>query len=156
MNQALLKYKLVLIPLALVMLLDLSLLAINYYVTAQIQVSANNINIAGRQRMLSQKITKLAAIIHNSSLRQAPFADDMDKLAEAVALFNETLSAFSKGGSATAVSGEIIFIDKLTGEHAKENLLEAQFVWRPLHEKLKYFLLSKTVTELSSSLILAA
>jgi diguanylate cyclase (GGDEF)-like protein/PAS domain S-box-containing protein len=156
MNQALLKYKLVLIPLALVMLLDLSLLAINYYITAQIQVSANNINIAGRQRMLSQKITKQAALIHNSSHHQVRSSAEMDELAKAVALFDETLRAFSEGGMATTASGEVIFIDKLTGENIKESLVDAQFIWRPLHKKLEYFLSSKTVTESSSNQIMAS
>jgi len=155
MSQTFLKYKLVLIPLALMMLLDLSLLAINYYVTAQIQVSANNINLAGRQRMLTQKITKLAALIHNSSHHQAPSADEMAKLAKAVALFDETLSAFSEGGRATAVSGEVVFINKLSGENAKESLIDAQFIWRPLHASLKYFLSSKAVTKPSSKQIMA-
>lgn len=84
MNQTLLKYKLVLLPSVLVMLLDFALLAINYYVTAQIEVSAKNINIAGRQRMLSQKIIKLASLIHNASQHQTVPLGDMDKLAKAV------------------------------------------------------------------------
>jgi len=128
------------------MLLDFALLAINYYVTAQIEVSANNINIAGRQRMLSQKIIKLACLIHNSSENQGPSAGDMDKLAKAVTLFNETLNAFSEGGTATAASGEVIFIDKLVDENARERLLDAQYIWRPLHEELSYFLSSQAIS----------
>lgn len=146
MNQTLLKYKLVLLPLVLVMLLDFALLAINYYVTAQIEVSAKNINIAGRQRMLSQKIIKLASLIHNSSQHQTVPLGDMDKLAKAVALFDETLNAFSEGGTATAASGEVIFIDKLVDEDARERLFDAQYIWRPLHEELSYFLSSQAVS----------
>ena len=146
MNQTLLKYKLVLLPLVLVMLLDFALLAINDYVTAQIEVSANNINIAGRQRMLSQKIIKRASLIYNSSQHQTASVDDMDKLAKAVALFDETLNAFSEGGTATAASGEVIFIDKLIDEKAREHLLDAQYIWRPLHEELSYFLSSQAVS----------
>lgn len=146
MNQTLLKYKLVLLPLVLVMLLDFALLAINYYVTAQIEVSAKNINIAGQQRMLSQKIIKLASLIHNSSQHQTVPLGDMDKLAKAVALFDETLNAFSEGGTATAASGDVIFIDKLVDEDARERLFDAQYIWRPLHEELSYFLSSQAVS----------
>jgi hypothetical protein len=128
------------------MLLDFALLAINYYVTAQIEVSAKNINIAGRQRMLSQKIIKLASLIHNSSQHQTVPLGDMDKLAKAVALFDETLNAFSEGGTATAASGEVIFIDKLVDEDARERLFDAQYIWRPLHEELSYFLSSQAVS----------
>jgi nitrate/nitrite-specific signal transduction histidine kinase len=64
MNAIFSKYKLVLLPLLLVMLFDVSLLAMNYYIASQLDATSTNINIAGRQRMLSQKITKAIVVIH--------------------------------------------------------------------------------------------
>lgn len=58
------KYRHFLLPLCLVVIFDITLLAMNYGISAQLEASSININIAGRQRMLSQKMTKSLLLMH--------------------------------------------------------------------------------------------
>ena len=63
------KYKTIILPLLAVLVLDLSLLLLNYFFTSQFENDANNINISGRQRMLSQKITKATYFLIGAHLQ---------------------------------------------------------------------------------------
>ena len=52
------KYKSILLCVIVFILLDISVLAFNFYISHQISVDAAKINLAGRQRTLTQRITK--------------------------------------------------------------------------------------------------
>ncbi len=131
------KYKFILVPLLMVLVFDLSLLLMNFHISAQLEVSANNINIAGRQRMLSQKIAKSVALIKiHSQYDSTRYRDDRQELLAAVNLFNQTLNAFTNGGSAISASGDIITVEKLVNTEAASILHYAKTLWAPLHSEL--------------------
>lgn len=52
------KYKEIVWAVALFLLFDLAVLMLNFYISFQISADAMAINVAGRQRMLSQRMTK--------------------------------------------------------------------------------------------------
>ena len=52
------KYRGILISVALFILLDASVMILNFYVSFEISADAIGINLAGRQRMLSQRTAK--------------------------------------------------------------------------------------------------
>jgi len=151
MNALFSKYRLVLIPLLLVMLFDVSLLAMNYHIAAQLQVSSVNINIAGRQRMLSQKITKAIALIHYQSHNNTEI--NTTELRKATELFEQTLTAFTYGGNATSASGIKIYVDKITQSSASIILLDAKRIWQPLHKDIKSFLTSSLSEQETNQLV---
>lgn len=126
------KYKLVVRPLLLVLALDVLLLFTNFYIAANLEASAVSINLAGRQRMLSQKMTKSLAFIELSHYKQFNKGPHFDELRQSVFLFNQTLNAFFKGGEATSASGVPIDIAKLTDTEAKMLLQEALKIWQPI------------------------
>lgn len=130
----LLKYKLLLQPLILVLVLDVVLLATNFTISADLEASALSINIAGRQRMLSQKMTKSLAFIaltDNEAVRKA----NITELKAAVVLFNQTIDAFYSGGMAVDASGRSVVIDALSD--AKQTLIAAKEVWAPIYARFQ-------------------
>jgi len=130
------KYKLILLPLLIVVIFDLSILAMNYVISAQLATSAVNINIAGRQRMLSQKMSKAVLLIHY----QYESAQDSQlyeqELRDAVTVFDQTLTAFISGGSTQSATGKQIMVKKLTNEDIQATLSQAKLLWNPLEKKL--------------------
>jgi PAS domain S-box-containing protein len=135
---ALSKYKLLLQPLIFVLVLDVLLLFTNYMIAADLQASAVSINMAGRQRMLSQKITKEVALIqlqgHHPSTFQ-PQKKLVESLEGSVRLFHETVMAFYQGGEATKATGEKVIIDALDTADARLILNETREIWDPLYKQ---------------------
>ena len=128
------KYKLVLQPLIFVLLLDVILLATNFWLSADIEASAVSINIAGRQRMLSQKITKSLAFIelsNNELVRKIHIAE----LKASVEMFNQTIDAFYAGGDAIDASGDPVMIE--AQKESKDILIEAKQVWDPVYARFQ-------------------
>lgn len=119
--------------------LDLSVLATSYWLSYQIAENAVTINLAGRQRMLSQRMVK--ALLHLDQ------ATNQDQRAEAAAelrltfeLFDSTLRSLHRGGIATAGDGELIRIDSVKTAPAQALIHEAEQVWRPYREKVSILL----------------
>jgi diguanylate cyclase (GGDEF)-like protein/PAS domain S-box-containing protein len=109
----------------------MSLLFTNFYIAADLEASAVSINLAGRQRMLSQKMTKSLAFIELSHYKNFDKETHLNELKGSVYLFNQTLNAFYKGGDATSASGESIKILKLTDSISKNLLQDALEIWQP-------------------------
>lgn len=106
------------VAITLFILLDLGTLAVGYQISKQVEKDAVAINLAGRQRMLSQKITKAALIAtdaHASSTKKQAAAQEA---AEAYTLFLSTLHAFSQGGQAQGGAGERVTLDQAQGQAA--------------------------------------
>jgi diguanylate cyclase (GGDEF)-like protein/PAS domain S-box-containing protein len=144
MNEIIQKYKLVLLPLALVLIFDLSLLAMNYFITSQLEISSVNINIAGRQRMLSQRMTKDLMLIHYQASQGKAFDKNKNEMENAVRLFNQTLTAFINGSFAIDTAGKEVFIDRLEQTEIKNILNEATKIWEPLHQDLNTLITTDT------------
>ena len=147
MNEIIQKYKLVLLPLALVLIFDLFLLAMNYFITSQLETSSVNINIAGRQRMLSQRMTKDLMLIHYQASQGKAFDKNKNEVGNAVRLFDQTLMAFINGGVAIDTSDKEVFIDKLEQTEIKNILNKATKIWGPLHQDLNTLITTDTFRE---------
>ena len=119
------------IMLALFVLLDLSILVINFWITSQVEADARSINLAGRQRMLSQRITKSMLQYHYS-----PSSDSLSELSQANTQFNETLAAFRDGGEVTNSDGERIYIDAETDSQAQQVIAAATQLYAPLYQSI--------------------
>jgi len=139
MKKILIHYKLVLLPLILVLVFDISLLAMNYYISSELEVSSININIAGRQRMLSQRMTKSLALIHYANSQNKPIDKDKKELKKAVQLFDQTFNAFYSGGKATSAAGDEIIVTRLSQTAIRKTLDDASVLWMPLQEELSQF-----------------
>lgn len=127
------------IAIALFILLDLSVLVINLWIANQVSRDAVAINLAGRQRMLSQQITKSLLLIH-----QAPDAASRlrarEELANAYALFATTLRAFDQGGVTQGGDGMRVQLRRVDPDAGREPLDAALRRVAPLAERLDILL----------------
>lgn len=116
------------------LLLDLTVLMINLWIAEQVAQDAVAINLAGRQRMLSQQITKALLLTtrpgHGEDALSARQETD-----DAFGLFEETLKAFAEGGKARGGDGTIAHLKAVTGEGARI-VTEARSLITPLSELL--------------------
>ncbi len=89
--------------------------------------------------MLSQRMTKSVALIYFKTRQGNTFETDKTELKKAVALFNQTLTAFSNGGTATSATGKTIFVDSLNQPEILTTLDDARKIWLPTFQALNDF-----------------
>ena len=98
--------------------LDLSVLMINLWLANQIAQDAVAINLAGRQRMLSQQTTKALLLT-----TRATTPNEVNAAAQEVdlafGLFERTLSAFADGGQTTGGDDAPVTLQAVEGEPAE-------------------------------------
>jgi two-component system, chemotaxis family, sensor kinase CheA len=145
------KYRAVVISVAMFIILDAGVLVLNFYISSQLAEDASNVNLAGRQRMLSQKTAK--AMIDYSGLSQSgnnsAAADSaLDELEKAVALFDNTLNAFDAGGQIKGASGELLFLNPVATPLARDAVNNGLKIWKPLKTDMdRLFKMSESSTE---------
>ncbi|MDR3392549.1 MAG: diguanylate cyclase [Sulfuriferula sp.] len=123
-------------------LLDLSALAINYRMAYQISKDAVAINLAGRQRMLSQRITKSLLLMDLQSSQNARATEE--ELRNSFRMFDETLSAFKHGGPAIGGNGNTVMLDKTNSNQADHLVDQALQIWHPIHERMLPYMAAHT------------
>jgi len=111
------KYRAIIISVALFILLDASVLIANFWLSFQIEKDATAVNIAGRQRMLSQRISKSLydiSLIQNSSADKVEIQERNKELDKSISLFDTTIYSFKNGGSVLGTAGKPVTLDALT------------------------------------------
>ena len=116
------------------LLLDLTVLMINLWIAEQVAQDAVAINLAGRQRMLSQQITK-ALLLTTRPGRGEDARSARQETDDAFGLFEETLKAFAEGGKARGGDGTSAHLKAVNGEGARI-VAEARSLITPLSELL--------------------
>jgi diguanylate cyclase (GGDEF)-like protein len=97
--------------------LDLTVLVINLWLAEQIAQDAVAINLAGRQRMLSQQTTK-ALLLATRAATPAEAARAGEEVELAFGLFERTLSAFAEGGPTAGGDSVPVVLQPVEGEAA--------------------------------------
>lgn len=123
-------------------LLDLTVLLINYQIAYQVSNDAVAINLGGRQRMLTQRMTK--------SLLQLQFAGPPDQATaekefrEAMQLFDQTLRAFERGGIVIGSNGKPVDLRQIDGSHSRALIQQTLHIWQPLQSEVLPFATART------------
>ena len=123
-NNKSIRGRLGLLFLAFVLLVSFSVAATYLGVAAQRQ-DALIINLAGRQRMLSQKMTWLALADYENP-----------ELVTAVELFDQTLSALRYGGETVDSDGNLVFLPAAPDTALDVQLEEVSQAWKPFQGHL--------------------
>lgn len=126
------KYQGIALAVALFLACDLGVLALNLAVSSRIAADAQAINLAGRQRMLSQRIAKTLFELQAHPPAGAALAQARTELGQSAALFSATLEAFEHGGAAAGGAGEPVELVAVSGGHGQEILAQAKLAWQPL------------------------
>ncbi|MEM0984307.1 MAG: methyl-accepting chemotaxis protein [Planctomycetota bacterium] len=93
------------------------------------------VNVAGRQRMLSQRMTK-QMLMTAAETEPARFAENLDHFEATVGLFDRSLAALVGGGEAPWPDGPVVISPKASGG-AEEELSAVVSRWTPLKRVLE-------------------
>jgi diguanylate cyclase (GGDEF)-like protein len=104
------------LAIALFVVLDFGTLAFGYTISRQVEKDAVAINLAGRQRMLSQRATKAVLLAANEKLPSEQRSAAIKEANAAYTLFLETLNAFAKGGKARGGVGQPVMLERVEGK----------------------------------------
>ena len=130
------KYREIIIAVALFLLFDLSVLILNFYTSFQIAEDAVGINLAGRQRMLSQRTAKALISVEAANLKGLPQGMALDELQAAVTLFDVSLKGFQRGATVPGGNGTPLRLNAAEGPKAANILEKTQDLWTPYQASL--------------------
>jgi signal transduction histidine kinase len=125
------KYREIIFAVALFLVLDMSVLILNFYISFQISEDALAINLAGRQRMLSQRITKSLLVAQANINQDLPITDAQAELKSTTALFDTTLTAFERGGEVLGGEGKTVRLAAITLPAGTDVINQARLIWGP-------------------------
>lgn len=136
------KYKGILISVALFILLDASVMILNFYVSFEIADDAVGINLAGRQRMLSQRMAKSLYALNTEASDSQAFKDAATELKTSSGLFDETLNAFTKGGETHNANKMLVQLPQVKSPQGQASLAAASAIWKPYKAQIDQLLTS--------------
>ncbi|AFY54971.1 serine phosphatase RsbU, regulator of sigma subunit [Rivularia sp. PCC 7116] len=131
------KYRPLLISAGLFLCFDLGVLIPNYVFSTLLKKDAVSINLAGRQRMLSQKMTKSLLEVKNQQEAGSSFKESREELKKAYELFDDALDGFGRGKSVQGADGEPVYLPVVDTEKKRAILDQALAIWTPYKEKLQ-------------------
>lgn len=120
------------ISIGLFLLLDVAMLMLNFHITAEVTSDALEINLAGRQRMLSQRMSKAVFQIDESRLQDPSSQILSTEFGKVFSLFTETLRGFEFGGLVTDAKGNRVHFDGLTSDQELALIAQANEELKPL------------------------
>lgn len=129
------KYREIIIAVAFFLVFDLAVLLLNFFISFQISDSATDINLAGRQRMLSQRMTKELLTAADLSQQHRSPDESLADFHKSVALFDQTLTGFRSGGDVKGGDGAMIRLKGVTSTEGKTIVAEADAIWQPFLAK---------------------
>jgi len=135
-NFALKKYRAIVISIAFFLVFDLGVLILNYYISSKIKGDAVAVNLAGRQRMLSQRMVKALHELHDSALYGKGATASLKELKLTFDLFDNTLNSFHIGGQAVGGDGKLVKIGAVTSPVGSHAIQQALLIWQPYRQKL--------------------
>lgn len=139
-NRYLGKYREIITAVAFFLVFDLAVLVLNFYVSFQISASAVEINLAGRQRMLSQKMTKELLIAERESFNSIELEQAAKDMAKTVYLFDQSLLAFKQGGMVQGGNDKLVQVNAVTDADGLMVLHKADAIWQPWYKQVSTFL----------------
>jgi two-component system, chemotaxis family, sensor kinase CheA len=130
------KYREIVVAVAFFLVFDMAVLILNFVISYQIADDALAINLAGRQRMLSQRMTKALLQVETAVLRNENPLKAVDELRQTVTVFSSTLQAFTYGGETVNAQGKPVELTKASEEKAIVALNSAYLLWTPYEKVL--------------------
>ncbi|MDR0565103.1 MAG: type IV pili methyl-accepting chemotaxis transducer N-terminal domain-containing protein [Azoarcus sp.] len=125
------KYRNILVAVILFVTADALVIGINFYNTYRSDESGVSINLSGRQRMLSQRTTKVLLTL-NEALNnddESIIKANVKELSLAVGLFDTTLEGFRDGKIVTGGDMKPVFLVKVNTEKSVDFVKNTYGIW---------------------------
>jgi HPt (histidine-containing phosphotransfer) domain-containing protein len=132
------RYRKIIFAVILFMVADSLVIGINFYNTYKADESAVSINLSGRQRMLSQRMTKVLLLVQRSldAKDEQGIARNLAELDLTVNLFNTTLKGFRDGDMVTGGDGKPVFLTQVETDASRKFVTDAYTIWTPYFQLL--------------------
>ncbi len=146
---ALNKYSGIIFAVTLFLVFNLAVLALNFYTSSTLNNDAVSINLAGRQRMLSQRTTKVLLSIQVDAAQGQYNDKNTAELKKVASLFDTTLNGFKTGGTVVGGDEKPVGLEKVNDAIAVQSVDEALRIWQPYKKLLEPVINSKVIDETS-------
>jgi two-component system chemotaxis sensor kinase CheA len=130
------KYGTIIVSIGLFLVFDLGVLILNFYISTAISKDAVGVNLAGRQRMLSQRTVKALLETQTALQTGENLEKPLEELRKAYLVFDGTLRVFSQGGEAAGGDGRPVQLDAAADPASTAAIAKAYAIWTPYREKL--------------------
>jgi HPt (histidine-containing phosphotransfer) domain-containing protein len=130
------KYRALTAAVALFLIMQGGLFALDLVVSAQIRNDATYERLASRQTLLLQIIYESALHVGEGSLPAGLREEQVALLDKSATNFDRTLTAFAQGGNAIGKRDKEVFVAAIDTPQAQALLLEAKALWAPLAETI--------------------
>jgi two-component system, NtrC family, sensor kinase len=137
------RYRDILFYAFLIFFLASGILVMNFLVADSGKKDGEVINIAGRQRMLSEKLSKTIGEIRISALTGKSYENQILELQDIYQEFNSVDNALREGGTVKTSDGKAITIEPLTDDSARAILKKVNGVWNGYKESVHLIIESK-------------
>lgn len=150
------KYRAILFSAALFLGSDLAVIIPNLIISSELKQDALIINLAGRQRMLSQKIAK--TILQIKIVQDIKYSVNAphQELVEAYKQFDETLLGLELGRNVIGSDGKSVYLSGVKTDKGKLLVMQAKGIWKIYKSKIDFIILSRgniSEPELSHAII---
>jgi diguanylate cyclase (GGDEF)-like protein len=112
--------------------LDFTMLVANFKVTQEVSQDALTINLAGRQRMLSQRMAKIVFQVESERLINAQTNTLVTQYVEVLEQFTRTLMAFKTGGMVQDAELNMVRVEPIEEADAQQVINQAISIILPL------------------------
>jgi two-component system chemotaxis sensor kinase CheA len=149
------KYWEIILAVILFLVLDISVLALNFYTSFQIDQDTVAINLSGRQRYVSQRIARTLLELDAARAAGKPYDPaTIEELRAGTKIFQLSMVAFREGGVIPGGDGKPVRLDPITSPKGRELESRVEALWAPYYAVLQPVITKPEFTseELNASL----
>jgi two-component system chemotaxis sensor kinase CheA len=132
------KYREIIIAVAFFLLFDLGVLVLNFYTSFKIDQDTVAINLAGRQRYVSQRIARTLLELDAARASGQPYKPEtLNELRAGTKIFDRSQAAFRNGDTIPGGDGRPVFLEAVTSERGRQLEAQVDTLWTPYIERLQ-------------------
>ena len=142
------KYRGIIFAVSLFLIFNLAVLGLNFYTSSTLNNDAVSINLSGRQRMLSQRTTKVLLAMQVDAAQGRLDPKNTAELKKVSSLFDTTLNGFKLGGTVVGGDEKPVYLKKVSDAVATHSVDEALRIWQPYKQLLAPVISSQYIDDI--------